>query len=92
MGDPVPQPDLLQRVHGPVATLRPACTGIAQRQFDVAPRGQCRKQVELLEDKADAPIADLGQLLLGHPADVLAGKVVATRGGHIETSEDVHQG
>ena len=35
--------------------------GVGQRQLDVAPRRHRRQQVELLEDEADASVADLGQ-------------------------------
>ncbi len=92
MGDPVPQAHLLQRLDRPDATLRPSRPGVAQRQLHVAPRGQGGKQVELLEDEADPPVADLGESVLGHPGDVLASKAIVARGGYVEAAEDVHQG
>ena len=52
-------------------------------------RGQ---QVELLEDEPDPPVADVGQLLLGHGAHVLAGQPEGARRRDVEAAEDVHEG
>ena len=52
-------------------------------------RGQ---QVELLEHEADLLVAHLGQLGLGHVADVHAGQLVAAARRDVQAAQDVHQG
>ena len=61
----VAEPDAGERLHapGPARSSRRSA-GVDQRQLDVAQRGQRGQQVELLEDEADAPVADLGELVL----------------------------
>ena len=87
--DAVVEPDHPQRAHRRLAPARrPA---VEEGQLDVAPGGELLEQVELLEDEADAEVADVGELVVAHPHHVLAGEEVAPRGGDVETAEDVHQ-
>ena len=65
------------------------------RQFDVLPRGERRKQVEGLEDEADALAADLRQLAVAERPEVdvaLRSVQVDLAGGQrVEAGEAVHQ-
>ena len=72
--DPVGQSHPLQREQSACLALLATDAGVDQRQLHVAPGRHGRQEVELLEDEADPPIADLGQLGLVHRADVLAGQ------------------
>jgi len=72
-------------------TLVTAHAGVAERELDVAPRRQRREQVELLEHEADASVPDLGQLIIGHPAHVLAGQLVGAGSERVQAAQDVHQ-
>ena len=61
----VGQAHRLEGLASPVVAARPALTpGIDQGQFHVLGRGAARQQVEGLEDEADLPVADLGQLVV----------------------------
>ncbi len=64
---------------GPAPALVPRHAGVDERQLHVAPGVKRRQQVELLEDEADAPVADVGQLLFVEERDVLARQQVPAR-------------
>ena len=53
-------------------------------------RSACQ-QIEGLKDKADFPIANLGQLIVVHLADIDPIQLVTAGAGRIETSQQVHQ-
>ena len=76
------------------ATRRPcrACApAIESGSEDVLLRREHRQQVELLEDEADVPAAQLGQVLVGHLGDVLAADLHAAVGRAVEPGEQVHE-
>ena len=52
-----------------------------QRQLHVLVGRDLRQQIEVLEDEADAAVADLGELVAGDARDVLAAEVVRSRVG-----------
>ena len=61
------------------------------RQLDVLRRADVRQEVEVLEDESDAAVADLGELVAGHAADVFAAQLVGAVGRGVEAAEKVHQ-
>ena len=65
---------------------------INHRQFDVFQRAGARQQVELLKDKANAPVADGGQLVLRHRLDLFTGQAVFARARQIQAAQNIHQG
>src|SRR5512143_2251085 len=74
-----------------VAPLAERQTAIDQRLHYVLQRRGARQQIEALEDEADLLIADVGELVLAHVADVALGQHVAARRRRIEAADDVHQ-
>src|ERR1700687_4881971 len=64
---------------------------VEERELDVAPRGELGQQVELLEDKADPPVADVRKLFRVQPAHIVAAKPVTARRGSVQATQDVHQ-
>jgi hypothetical protein len=52
--------------------LRPDA-GVDQGQLDVVQRVGAGQQVEGLEDEADLAVADVGQFVVAHRRDILAG-------------------
>ena len=88
----VGQPHFGQRVERRSPPLFRGHAGIDQRQLDVAQGGGPRQQVEGLEDEADLPVADLGELVVVHLADVDAVELVLARGGRVQAADQVHQG
>ena len=68
-----------------------AGAAVEEGELDVAPGGEVVEQLELLEDEADALVADVRQLVGVHPRDVLAGEEVAAGGRVVEAADDVHQ-
>src|SRR5205823_3374645 len=87
----VSQSDAVQGIDGTRMAFAAGHARVRERQFHVAQCRQRRQEVELLEDEADATVADLGQLVLGHGAHVLAGQPVAPGRRHVEAADDVHQ-
>ena len=59
--------------------------------LDIFQGGRPRQQVEVLEDEADAPVADLGQLVRVQPRHLLAGQAVTAVGGAVEAAQGVHE-
>jgi hypothetical protein len=50
------------------------------------------QQVELLEDEPNLDIPDVGEVIIGHLADVLAVEDIFPGGRGVEAAEDIHQG
>ena len=86
------QPDIGHGLAGARDPLRLAQAGVDQRQLDVVQRIGARQQVERLEHEADLAVADVGELVVHHRGDVLAGEFVAAGRGRVEAAEHVHQG
>jgi hypothetical protein len=55
-------------------------------------RRRARQQIELLEDKTDLAIADLGQLIVVQRVHVHPGELVQAGRRLIQATDDVHQG
>ncbi len=91
VGHAVGQADPGQRLQGPLAPGLGTHPGVDQRQLDVVQGGRPRDEVEALEDKADLPVADLGQLAVIEEPDVGAIEQVPAVSGDIETPDDVHE-
>jgi hypothetical protein len=72
MADAVPQFHFRQRRPRALEPILRLHAGIHQRQFDVVQRRRTRKQVEGLEDETDFFVADAGQLVVVHLADLFA--------------------
>ena len=66
--------------------------GVDQREFYVLGGSRTRQEVELLEDKANLPVANLCQLPVRGSANRLAKQAVVTAVGTVEQSKNVHQG
>ncbi len=64
---------------------------IQERRHHIFQGGRPRQQVEVLEDEADAPVADLGQLVRVKARHFLAGEAVAAVGGAVEAAQGVHE-
>jgi hypothetical protein len=60
-----------------------------RRHEDVFPDGALWQQVVRLEDKADLPVADGGELEVVEPAQVLAGEFNAAAGGAVQRADDL---
>ena len=84
------QSDTLQRRLRAFAPLGRFDAGIDHRQRHVVQRAGARQQVELLEDEADAPVADRCQRVAVQAIDLLAGQVQRARARPVKAAEDVH--
>ncbi len=76
---PVAQPDGFQRLAGPLTPLARTHAGVDQRLLDVVDGRRAAQQVERLEDEADFPVANLGQLVVVQLLDVHAVQLVRAR-------------
>src|SRR5699024_7364573 len=65
---------------------------VDQGQLHVLQGVQGGDQVVALEDEADLHVADVGELVVVHPAGQLAVEVIAAPGGEIQAAQHVHQG
>src|ERR1700677_2537415 len=65
--------------------------GVGERQLYVDQRAGTWNEVEALKDEADLAVAQVGEVVLVHPADVDAIDQVATTRGYVQAAEDVHQ-
>jgi hypothetical protein len=74
------------------AALRRRNAGINQGQFDIAQRIGARQQIESLKNKTDFAVADFGQLIVVHLADLAAVEFVSAGGRRVQAAEQVHQG
>src|SRR5271170_2275285 len=85
------KPDHLDEALGALgAIVGPA--GIEQRQLDIFDSASAGKQVEILEDKADAVATNRGEFLFGERGNVDAFKQVAATGRPVEASDQIHEG
>src|ERR1700682_4951152 len=89
MVDAVAKADLIERLQSQVGPI--LCISIGKGQLYVAPRREFRQQVELLEDEADLAVADVRELGLIEPADILARKPVTAGRGSVKAAQDVNQ-
>ena len=81
----------MQLLDGDLLALLSGNPGVDQRKLNVLKGCQPRQQLEGLENKANFMAAQLGQLMLVHPADVLALQPVFAAGGRVQTADHVHQ-
>ena len=91
---PVAQSHRLQGSDGALVALligQRLVAVVQQRQQHVLDRRQAGQQVVGLEDKADLPVADAGQLVLAQVAHVLSVQHVGAAGGPVQAAQDVHQ-
>src|SRR5262245_14251645 len=65
---------------------------IGQRQHHLAQRGRAGKQVELLKNKADGPVPEIGHGVTRQRADALTVDLNRTSAWHIEGTQQVHHG
>ena len=82
------------RCQGPLCALAAGVAvdaGIGQRQLDVRQRARAGHQVEALEDEPDLAVAQVGEVVFVHVADVDAVDQVAPAAGQVQAAEDVHQ-
>ncbi len=80
-----------QRPLGAPAALRAPQPGVGERQLDVDERARARHEVEALKHEADLAVAQVGEIVLVHVADVHAVDQIATARGYVQAAEDVHQ-
>src|ERR1051325_2868541 len=90
--DAVGQPDAGERVEGDLPAAIGRQAGIDQRELDIAQRVRARQQVERLKDEADFLIANLGEVVVIHLADLNAVEFVLAGSGRIQAADQVHQG
>ena len=88
---PVGQTHRLQGLCRDLPAFRHRDSLVDQRQLDVVKDVGAGDQVEGLEHETDLLVADLGQLILLHRADVLALEEIAAGGRRVETADDVHE-
>src|SRR5262249_37428998 len=89
----VGQPDTLEQGGGAALAFGAgAVGGVEQGRLDVFQGGGGGEQVEVLEEEADAPVAQPGKLVGAEAGNLLAGEVVAAGGGAVEAAEAVHEG
>ena len=86
---PVHQADGLEQLTLPLRIG--LASGDRQRQLDVLLRRQHRQEVEELEDEPDLVAPQPGELLVVQADDLGAVDLDRSRGGLVETGEDVHE-
>src|SRR5690349_9308201 len=84
------QPNRMQSANGFLAVVRIVTPVVEQRKFYILRRASPRQQIELLENEANLPVPDFGELVALESADVYAVQQVASGAGLIQTAEDVH--
>ena len=84
------QADLFHRRDGTLPSVLAA--SVEQRELYVGQRRKSGQQVVCLEDKPDLPAPQFGQLVVVELPDIIAFQHVTSGGGHVETTQDVHQG
>ena len=65
---------------------------IDKRQLHILVDGQFVYQVEILEDKADIPFTESGELAFTHLIDLLIVKIIFAGSRRVECPEDIQQG
>ena len=63
MPGPILQADQRERARGPLAALGLVDRGVQRWQLGVFQRGGPRQQIEALEDEADLPVANRGEVI-----------------------------
>ena len=89
--EPLGQTNPLQGCDRPLAPLLGRDAGVDHRQDHVVEGAHLRQQVELLEDKAQLPVAQIGQGVIGEILHGRAIEVITAAGGAIEAPEDIHR-
>ena len=84
-------PDGAKRAFGPLPALRASQPGIRERELHVDERAGACDEVEALEDEADLAVAQVGEIVLVHFADIDAVDQIAPAGRDVQAAEDVHQ-
>ncbi|MBA7568093.1 hypothetical protein ES708_09814 [subsurface metagenome] len=100
MGGPVRQAHPLQDFLGLLDPLTAVNTGVNQGEFHIPQGRGTRQEIKRLEDEADFPVPDGGQLVVIHLDNLVAlhvtdqfpFKLVAPLGGGIEATDDIHEG
>ena len=88
---PALQPHHLELALRPFPALATRDVPVEQRHLDVGLGGDPRQQIELLEDEADAAVADLRQVVVAQARHVAAFQQVAARRRRVEAAEDRHE-
>ncbi len=91
MAHAVGHADRAQRPFGALPALGAPQAGVGERQLDVDERAGARDEVEALEDEADLAVAQVGEIVLVHLADVHAVDLIAAARWYVQAAEDVHQ-
>ena len=91
MAHTVRQPDFLQDLLRHASTLLGAGLAVKERQFYIIQDVQRVNQVERLEDEAQAVVAEVGQLAVGHARRRRAGNLDGARGGRVKQPDEVQQ-
>ena len=87
---PVAEADALQGLPGaltPMSAARP----VEQGKLHVGQGAEAGQQVVGLEDEADFPVANVGQLVVAQRSHVLAVQGVGAGGGNVQAAQDVHE-
>ena len=83
---------LLQGLHHPLVPLGGGHALVDQGQLHVLIGVESGDQVVPLEDEADLPVPQVGQLPVGALVDAGAVQEVVPVGGHVQAAQNVHQG
>ncbi len=88
----VTEPHPFERRLGPRAPLPARHARVQERQLDVVEGTGAAEQVELLEDEADLPVANLREGVPGQFGNRLPVDDDAPAGGGVEAADHVHEG
>ena len=92
MVGPVVHPHPRQGGHSQLLPLENGGTPVDQRENHVIQRVQVLEQVVALENEADLPVADAGQVLVLQGGDIGPIQLILPMGGHVQTAQHVHHG
>jgi hypothetical protein len=85
------EPDRSERRAGTRVLLGERQIAVVERQLDVLQRRRTRQQIEVLEDEAEAPVAQRGARVGGQVSDVDAAETVGPARRSVEAPDDVHE-
>ena len=93
MVEPIAEADECELLVSPIAPFHRGNAGsVEERELDIFERGGAGEEIEVLEDEAEAAIANEGALIGSESGDLFAREHVAAAGRPIKAAEGVHEG
>ncbi len=83
--------DQVKHCHGLLTSFAGRDTAVDQRQLDILDSTLPFEKIETLEDKAELAIAQVSELRLVEPANVLPIQAIRAARGPIQTTQNVHE-